>query len=489
VSRSKRPEAPAEFRCHAFPRRTAGVVLHVSSLPGEGPVGALGAGARAWIDFLAEAGFGWWQVCPLGPTGYGDSPYQPLSAFALNPYFIDLDDLVAGGLLGAAEIDSLGRRGQVDYGELWHGLRPLLDLAAQRGAEKPARLARWGDLAAFREREAGWLRDWERFSALRAANGFRAPEQWTQGEADADARARAAVLQLIVAAQWDAVRSHARARGVRILGDEPIYVSADGCDRWAHPELFATDAVAGVPPDYFSADGQLWGNPLYAWERHADDGFAWWRARVGADLRRFDAVRIDHFRGLCDYWAVPRGSATAREGEWRTGPGLGFFNALGELPLIAEDLGDLNEAVHALRSAARLPGMSVLQFGFPRTPDNPHHPAAITPDRVAYTGTHDNDTTTGWFDALDAPDAGAVRAQLGEGPVADRALEAVVTSPAIAAFAPAQDLLRLGSEARLNTPGRAEGNWTWRMTGGQLRALRGRAGEWRALLRSAGRTD
>ena len=479
---------PAEFACLAFPRRTAGVVLHVSSLPGKGPVGSLGEGARAWIDALADAGFGWWQVCPLGPTGYGDSPYQPLSAFALNPCFIDLEDLVSGGLLRPDEIIGLGAADTVDYGRLWHELRPLLGLAARRGAENPGRLRHWGDLAEFRAREAPWLRDWERFAALREANGFRAPEAWTPVEADESACARAAVLQLIVARQWDDVRAHARARGVRILGDEPIYVSADGCDRWAHPELFADDAVAGVPPDYFSADGQLWGNPLYAWERHARDGFAWWRARVGADLRRFDAVRIDHFRGLCDYWAVPRGATTARDGAWRPGPGLAFFQALGELPLVAEDLGDLNEAVHALRAAAGLPGMSVLQFGFPLTADNPHHPDTITPDRVAYTGTHDNDTTEGWFGGLDAATAEAVRASLGEGPIADRALVAAVNSPAIAAFAPAQDLLGLGSEARLNTPGRPEGNWTWRMTSAQLAALRARSGEWRGMLRAAGRT-
>lgn len=480
---------PAAFSCLAFPRRTAGVVLHVSSLPGNGPIGSLGAGARAWIDAIADAGFGWWQVCPLGPTGYGDSPYQPLSAFALNPYFIDLDDLVAGGLLQANELGTSGDAHAVDYSHLWHKLRPLLELAAQRGATHPASLRHWGNLAEFRAREASWLEDWERFAARREANRFKAPEQWTEGEVDASACARAAVLQLIVAKQWNAVRAYAHQRGVRILGDEPIYVSADGCDRWAHPKLFAEDAVAGVPPDYFSVDGQLWGNPLYAWERHAADAFAWWRARLGTDLRRFDAVRIDHFRGLCDYWAVPRGATTARDGEWRPGPGRAFFQAIGDLPLVAEDLGDLNEAVHALRAAVQLPGMSVLQFGFPLTPDNPHHPDTITPDRLVYTGTHDNDTTTGWFDELDATTAQAVRASLGEGPIAHCALQAAIDSPAIAAFVPAQDLLRLGSEARLNTPGRPEGNWTWRMTASQLTALHSQSDVWRKMLRDSGRSS
>ena len=475
------------FRCAAFPARTAGVVLHVSSLPGDGPIGSLGAETRAWIDFLADAGFGWWQVCPLGPTGYGDSPYQPLSVFALNPYFVDLADLVEGGLLTADEVGAVARAGAVDYGHLWQRLRPLLELAARRGTENPGCLARWGDLAEFRAREVGWLRDWERFCAGREANTFRSPDRWDRDGGDLQAGDRAAILQLILASQWERLRAYARSRGVRILGDEPIYVSADGCDRWAHPELFARDDVAGVPPDYFSADGQLWGNPLYDWERHAADGFAWWRARVGADLRRFDAVRIDHFRGLCDYWAVPRTAKTAREGEWRPGPGLAFLRALGDLPLVAEDLGELSPGVHTLRAAARLPGMSVLQFGFPPTPDNPHHPAAITADRVAYTGTHDNDTTPGWFASLDTPTTEAVRAVLGKGAIEERALRAVIDSPAIAAFAPAQDLLGLGSEARLNTPGQPEGNWSWRMSADQLRELRTRATHWHALLRAAGR--
>lgn len=475
------------FHCAAFPGRTAGVVLHVSSLPGTGPIGSLGVGARTWIDFLAEAGFGWWQICPLGPTGYGDSPYQPLSAFALNPYFIDLDDLVEGGLVTADEVRAVVHTTSVDYSNLWHVLRPLLDLAAQRGTEKPERLMRWGNLEAFRARESNWLRDWESFSAHREANNFCAPSAWNSVTKDPQAGTRAAILQCILAAQWERLRAYAHARGVRILGDEPIYVSADGCDRWAHPELFSADAVAGVPPDYFSVDGQLWGNPLYTWERHAADGFAWWRARVGADLRRFDAVRIDHFRGLCDYWAVPRSATTARDGEWRPGPGLAFFQALGDLPLVAEDLGELSPGVHTLRADARLPGMSVLQFGFPPTPDNPHHPDAITTDRVAYTGTHDNDTTVGWFAGLDAPTAASVRTAFGEGPIHQMALQAALRSPAVAAFTPAQDLLGLGSEARLNTPGQPEGNWTWRMSDEQLQSLRAQKAQWSALLRATGR--
>jgi 4-alpha-glucanotransferase len=322
---------------------------------------------------------------------------------------------------------------------------------------------------------------------LREANGFRAPREWSRAEPETGAETRAAILQLVADAQWARLRAHARERGVRLLGDLPIYVSEDGCDAWARPELFRTDEVAGVPPDYFSADGQLWGNPLHDWERQAGDGFAWWRARVERDLRLFDAARIDHFRGLCDFWAVPRGAAAAREGRWRVGPGMAFFQAIGERPLVAEDLGLLSPGVHALRAAARLPGMAVLQFGFPRTEDNPHHPATITPDRVVYTGTHDNDTTAGWFAGLAPEVAREARASLGEGDIAPAAWRVALASPAIAAFAPAQDLLGLGSEARLNTPGVAQGNWTWRMTAGQLERLRAGAEGMRRQVEATGR--
>ncbi len=474
----------------ALPRRAAGVVLHPTSLPGPGLIGGMGASARRWVDFLAGAGFGWWQVCPLGPTGYGDSPYQPLSVFALNPHLIDLAELREEGLVTDEECRGLGDSpGRSDHGLAWERLRPLLALAASRGAGDPARLRRWGDLGAYRERERGWLDGWERFAALREANGFAAPGRWGRGEPDADSRARAAALQMIAESQWRALRSHAASRGVRLLGDEPIYVSADGADRWARPELFASGAVAGVPPDYFSEDGQLWGNPLYAWERHAEDGFAWWRARVGRDLGLFDAVRLDHFRGICDYWAVPEGATSAKAGAWREGPGMAFFRALGPCPMVAEDLGLLSPGVHALRAEAGLPGMAVLQFGFPLTPDNPHHPSTITADRLAYTGTHDNDTTAGWFAGLPEPVAAEAREALGDGPIARAAWRAALASPAIGAFAPAQDLLGLGSEARLNTPGTATGNWTWRLGAGQLGELEAAASTFRKAIGGSGRLE
>lgn len=440
------------------------MVLHPTSLPGPGPIGCFGQQARDWVDWLAAAGFSWWQVCPLGPTGYGDSPYQPLSVFALNPSLIDLKELVEAGLITTEAFASLDTaEGRVDYGIVWHRLRPVLQAAAEKARLEPVLLARWGNFAAFCTCEAGWLNDWQRFAALRESNGFVAPVDWKIHQVDAAGGERAAILQFIAAAQWRKLHGYAAQRGVKILGDEPIYVSADGADRWANPRLFSQGDVAGVPPDYFSTEGQLWGNPLYDWAHHAANDFAWWRARVARDVELFDAIRLDHFRGLCDFWAVPQGATTAQDGAWQQGPGNAFFRALGSQPIVAEDLGLLSPGVHTLRAEAQLPGMAVLQFGFPLTEDNPHHPSTITPDRIAYTGTHDNDTVVGWLSGLDEATYAEVNQALGE-PASPQALwRAVLASPAIGAFAPVQDLLALSSEARLNTPGTATGNWTWRM--------------------------
>jgi len=486
------PAAP--YVCHAFPRRSAGVLLHPTALPGEGPVGSLGAEARRFVDILAAAGFGWWQVCPLGPTGYGDSPYQALSVFAGNPYLLDLADLGARKLLTAGEIAALrrGSGGRTDYGRLWNQLRPALQLAARRGAKT---LKRNAAFRRFREQQAGWLGAWCRFSASREANGFTAPDKWTIEEAPAEAVAEAEVLQFLFAEQWQALREYARGKGVRFFGDEPIYASPDGCDAKTRPELFQLDAqgrptaVAGVPPDYFAADGQLWGNPLYAWERHAADGFAWWRARVRHDLELFDAIRIDHFRGIHDYWSVPAGATNAREGEWRTGPGLAFTGALAGLPLVAEDLGLLSPGVEVLRQASGLPGMSVLQFGFGGPPaGNPHFPANITADRVVYTGTHDNDTVAGWYAQADAEERARAEEAFGAMTAPHVTLaEAALASPGVAAFIPVQDLLGLGAEARFNTPGKPQGNWAWRLSELQLTTLAAAAGAWRQRLKAAGR--
>ena len=483
------------FRCKAFAHRSAGVLAHPTSLAGTGPVGSLGEEAHAFIDLLAEAGFGWWQVCPLGPTGYGDSPYQTLSVFAGNPYLLDLRGLREDGLLTEAETSALarGRDADTDYGRLWTELRPTLDRAAGRAASA---LRSDRAYAAFREREQGWLEDWAHFMARRERHAFRPPSAWDQSCApDPEAAERAAALQYLFALQFARLRKHASGRGVRIFGDEPIYVSADGCDAWARPALFDLDeagrprAVAGVPPDYFCADGQLWGNPLYRWEKHAKDGFAWWRSRVRHDLGRFDAMRIDHFRGLHDYWSVPAGADDARGGEWLDGPGMAFINAMGDAPLVAEDLGMLSPGVEVLRKEAGLPGMSVLQFGFGSPKQgNPHHPENVTEDRVAYTGTHDNDTLAGWLDTASEAERLAMREAFhGRDPSADDLVRSVLSSPAVAAFLPAQDLLGLGGAARFNSPGRADGNWRWRMTAQHRGRLESKPADLRVLLRSCGR--
>jgi len=482
------------FACRAFPRRCAGVLLHPTALPGDGPVGSLGAEARRFVDILATAGFSWWQVCPLGPTGYGDSPYQALSVYAGNPYLLDLADLVARKLLTPDELVLLrrGRDERTDYGRLWNQLRPALQLAARRGA---LTLRQNAAFARFREKQAEWLGAWCRFSALREANGFTAPNRWTINEAPAGLVAEAEVLQFLFAEQWRSLREYARGKGIRFFGDEPIYVAADGCDAKTRPELFQLDevgrplAVAGVPPDYFAADGQLWGNPLYAWERHAADGFAWWKARVHHDLELFDAIRIDHFRGIHDFWSVPAGAPNAREGQWFDGPGLAFTSALAGLPLVAEDLGLLSPGVDVLRTASGLPGMSVMQFGFGGpSAGNPHFPANITPDRVVYTGTHDNDTVVGWYAQASTEERTRVEAAFGPMETPHITLsEAALASPGIAAFIPVQDLLGLGAEARFNTPGDPQGNWAWRMSDLQLTTLAAAAGAWRQRLKAAHR--
>jgi 4-alpha-glucanotransferase len=489
------PAAPNAFRCRAFPQRSAGVLLHPTALPGPGPIGTLGAEAHRFIEALAAGGFTWWQVCPLGPTGYGDSPYQALSIFAGNPYLLDLADLQRRGFLTTAEVAGIHRGAdqQTNYGRLWHELRPLLKRAGGRAAGALAHDARF---LKFQTDQAAWLPAWCQFSALREQNGFTAPAAWTLSVADATLCAEAAALQFLFAEQWQALRAQAQRHGIRLMGDEPIYVSADGCDVRAHPRLFQLDAqgrptaVAGVPPDYFAEDGQLWGNPLYDWTAHAADGFAWWRARVEHDLQLFDAVRIDHFRGLCDYWSVPADAPNARGGTWHDGPGRAFTLAMGDLPLVAEDLGLLSPGVDLLRKASGLPGMAVLQFGFGRSSDNPHHPDNVTADRVVYTGTHDNDTLRGWLGTATPEEQANLKELLGAVDDVPTALvDAVLRTPAVCAILPVQDLLGLGSAARFNTPGNPQGNWTWRLTDAEFAELVRILPAWRPRLAQSQRLN
>lgn len=488
-------EDSSAYRCRAFPERAAGVLLHLTALPGSGPVGSLGAEARHFIDFLSQAGFTWWQICPLGPTGYGDSPYQALSVFAGNPYLLDLTDLRKRGLLTDLEVKTLqrGDETKVNYGRLWEQLRPLLALAAERGVKL---YQNNHVFISFCQREHHWLADWCNFSALREQNLFTSPEHWKIKEIDSSLAQGAAVLQFIFSEQWSELKKYAAKHGVKLFGDEPIYVSDDGCDRWAHPELFQLNAegkpafVAGVPPDYFSEDGQLWGNPLYDWARHAADGFQWWRTRVHHDLNLFEAVRIDHFRGIHDYWRVPAQAKNARSGQWCAGPDIDFIKALGDLPLVAEDLGLLSPGVEILRQKSKLPGMSVIQFGFSEIEGNPHHPENITTDRVVYTGTHDNDTLKGWLENCSENERAHLNPYIEN---SANPLSTLITialdSDAICAIIPAQDLLELDSESRFNTPGHAQGNWSWRMNDEHLVSLFSQVENWQLRLAKSERTS
>ena len=437
-----------------FDRRRAGVLLHLASL--EAP---LGRGGRAFVDWLAAAGFSVWQFLPVVPTGADRSPYFARSDFAGHPALLD-------------------------------------------PAEPPADAA---ERAAFATATQSWLEDYALFETISARcpglPWWEWPAPLRTREADALERIRRecrGALERIGAeqceffAQWSRLRRYAHARGVRLFGDLPFYVGPMSAETWAHPGQFqlAPDgrpaAVAGVPPDYFSALGQVWGNPLYDWDVMQRDGFAFWRARLGAQLERLDVLRVDHFRAFAAHWAVPAGAADARGGEWRPTPGWALFERLraerGTLPIVAEDLGLITADVTALRQAFGLPGMRVLQFGFDGSPDNPHLPARIDADCVVYTGTHDNDTTLGWYRSLDEQTRGYVDRTLGVSPdsMPEGMVRAALATVGTLAVIPAQDLLGLGSEARLNIPGtqRAE-NWSWHLPAGALSAQR--AAHWAAV--------
>jgi 4-alpha-glucanotransferase len=481
--------------------RLSGILLHPTSLPGPYGIGDIGPAAREFASTLESMGQSLWQMLPLGPTGYGDSPYQSPGSFAGNPLLISPDDLVSDGLLdpsGAAGAPG-GRGERVDFGALIPWKTALLDRVAAEWPRR-ARPALRRSFEAFRAAEAGWLEDFALFSALKRENGGRAWIEWpaplARREAAASRTARrrlaasiesARLQQFLFAHQWRRLRREAHRRGLRLVGDAPIFVAHDSVDVWANRHLFALDgdgnptAVAGVPPDYFSATGQLWGNPLYRWDVHAAEGYAWWIARLRRVLAMVDLVRLDHFRGFEAYWEIPAGEPTAVHGRWVPGPRDRFLRALraglGGLPILAEDLGLITAEVRALRMRFRLPGMLVLQFtveGLLETP--PLVPEAASPNTAMYTGTHDNDTAAGWFHA--AP---------GEGSTQDadrhrRVREAFLAhtggdgravhwdmlglawrSPARMAVAPLQDVLGLGGEARMNLPGRPWGNWQWRM--------------------------
>ena len=497
--------------------RESGILMPVSSLPGPYGIGCFGAEALKFVDFLAAAGQHIWQLLPLSPTGYGDSPYQSCSAFAGNPYFIDLDALKADGLLTAAQLkaepwgtDPLS----VDYGTLYTSRYKVLRAAYAAWREKYA--GRFGcahyypdDYYAFTLTNESWLNDYALYMALKTANGMKSWAEWPREYRLRDAGALAEFaagqeeeigfwkfLQYEFAVQWKKVKDYANEKGIMILGDIPLYVSADSVDAWVGGELFELDAqggfarVAGCPPDYFSADGQLWGNPLYNWPYHKQTGYAWWVRRVRHALGIYDLLRIDHFRGFDTYWAIPAGSTTARTGKWENGPGMDLFRALeaalGKLPIIAEDLGDLVPSVRKLLADSTFPGMKVLQFAFGGG-DNEYLPHNHVKNSVVYPGTHDNTTLTDWWvNAAPAKEKANAAAYLHLTPCKPTAkevaavrtdaarialLRAALGSVADRAIIPMADWLGLGAEAHLNTPGKLGGNWAWRAAEGFDTAL------------------
>jgi len=480
--------------------RAAGVLVHPTSLPSPYGVGAFDESADALLQTLADAKVKYWQLCPLGPTGFGDSPYQCFSSFAGNPYLVDPAALVRAGLLTEGDIAPLRalNRDRVDYGGLYERKRPLLFNAHANWKKRGRPTLPYGDFEAFRQREAAWLNGYALYSALK--DHFNGQPWWewpedvrTLAAAEKSARRREveeraeayAFIQYIFFGQWQQLRARAAKLGIAIIGDTPIFTALDSADVWASPHLFQLDrktyrptAVAGVPPDYFSADGQLWGNPLYDWPAHAADGYRWWIDRLRANFALYDVVRIDHFRGFEAYWAVPAGSATARNGKWVAGPGLDFFRAvrqaIPDAKLIAEDLGLLTPATIALREGTGLPGMAVLQFAFGGAADNLYLPHNVRANTVIYSGTHDNDTTVGWYASTDEKSRDHVRRyfRISGTEIAWDFIRAAYASTANLAVVPLQDLFSFGSEARFNTPGKSQGNWSWRYRPEQSQALR-----------------
>lgn len=485
--------------------RGSGILLHITSQPGGLGCGDLGPAAREFVDVLARTGQSLWQVLPLGPTGYGNSPYQATSAFAGNPLLISLERLAEQGWLTHDELRPTEPfpADRVDFDRVIAWRRPRLESAWQRFAAAGGESA--ADYQQFRAASADWLDEFALFSALKSEAGGHAWTSWPpelvrrEPEALVESRRRLAdqiacevFIQFQFHTQWNALREYAQSRSVRIMGDLPIFVAHDSADVWANQDLFQLDpdgrptVVAGVPPDYFSCTGQLWGNPLYRWDTERDRVTAWWIDRFRHAMQQFDLVRLDHFRGFEAYWEIPADAPDARQGRWVPGPGFEFFraaaDALGPLPLVAEDLGVITPAVDALREEVGAPGMRVLQFAFgvdPKATD--YLPHNYPPHCVVYTGTHDNDTTVGWFHSQAGE--GTTRAQSdidderalileyvgSDGhEIAWDMLRLAWSSVADTAIAPLQDVLSLDSSARFNLPGTASGNWDWRCAPGQF---------------------
>lgn len=468
------------------------MLLPLFSLPSDYGVGAMGKAAYDFIDFLADAEQSWWQILPVGPTGYGDSPYSGFSTFAGNPYFIDLDLLAEAGLLEKEELQGVDfgqNRQKVDYEKQYENRLPLLRKAAARGLSRDT-----SNFDNFRRDNGRWLEPYALFMALRDHFDGQPWMEWPEdirlrrpeaveryaGELESDVDYYA-YTQYLFFAQWEQLHAYAKSKGIGIIGDLPIYVALDSADVWAEPEFFQLDdqnvptAVSGVPPDAFTADGQLWGTPLYDWDAQRRDGYGWWIRRVEGAAKRYDVLRIDHFRGFEAYWSVPYGEKTAKNGKWVKGPGMDLVGRLtawfSDLQFIAEDLGYITPELRALLDDSGLPGMKVLEFAFDHREPSDYLPHNYEKNCICYAGTHDNNTLCGWLSEIDAEDLGYAREYLGlnddEG-YAWGILRGGLSSTAVLFVAQLQDYLGLGSEARINTPGSVGGNWNWRLLPGTL---------------------
>ena len=461
-------------------KRASGVLMHISSLHGDFSIGSFGDEAREFIDFISDMGFKWWQVLPFCMVDECNSPYKSYSAFGGNPYFVDLKTLVREELLTEDEINAYRQEQpySAEYVRLYHTRCDVLMLASKRVKNRT-------EIEEFIENHV-YLKQFCEFMALKKANGEKAWCDWDTFETDPDVLFMWKFIQYEFFMQWAQIKIYANSKGVKIIGDIPIYVSYDSADVWANKELFDLDengrpnCVAGVPPDYFSKDGQLWGNPLYNWDLMAKDGYKWWLDRLRHMFSMFDGVRIDHFRGIESYWSIPGDAATAREGKWVKGPGKSFVDAVnaikGDKLIIAEDLGEITEDVTELVKYSGFPGMRVFQFGFLSDGDNPHMPHNYNENTIAYTGTHDNNTLLGYVWELDDDRRRKMLEYCGyTDPDWNRGYDSIlrsiyVSNAALAVF-PIQDILGYGSDTRLNIPGKADGNWQFRITRDQLMGI------------------
>lgn len=472
--------------------RASGILLPISSIPSSYGIGTFSKEAYEFVDFLKEAGQTYWQILPLGPTGYGDSPYQSFSTFAGNPYYIDLEQLIEKGWLkkeSSDKADTGDQEAYVDYEKIYRTRFQLL-----REAFENSQIEKDPEFAEFVEKNKDWLLDYALYMAVKDEHKGKS---WAEWEDDIRLRQKKAMdqytkrlkdeilfyefQQYLFAQQWKQLKAYAKEKGIQIIGDIPIYVAFDSADTWAGPELFQLDekgmptGVAGCPPDAFSATGQLWGNPLYRWDYHRQTGYEWWLRRISYCFELYDVVRIDHFRGFDEYYNIPYGDRTAEFGKWEPGPGYELFKVmkekLGNKPVIAEDLGFLTPSVIRLVKKTGYPGMKILQFAFDSREESDYLPHNYTANSVVYTGTHDNDTTLGWYHTIPACDRRFAKNYLnikGNKKVTWEFIRAAIASVSDTAIIPMQDYLELGSEARINTPSTLGDNWKWRMSAEQL---------------------